>query len=220
MPIHDWSRVDAGVFHDFHLAWVVEIANALNTGLLPPDYYAMIEQHRGSADPDGITLLVQTDDYVHKRRTVAIRHSRDDRIVSLLEVVCPATNKEQHAFQAFVEKLAASVARGYHLLVIDLHPPGQHIRKDIHSEIWEKLSGDQALLPPDKPLTLAAYTAGEEMSAYVEPIAVGDLLPDMPLFLDPHSYVSVPLERTYQAAYCGLPQRWRNVLESGFRESG
>ena len=30
MPIHDWSRVDAGVFHDFHLAWVVEIANALN----------------------------------------------------------------------------------------------------------------------------------------------------------------------------------------------
>ena len=28
MPIHDWSRVDAGIFHDFHQAWTIEIRNA------------------------------------------------------------------------------------------------------------------------------------------------------------------------------------------------
>ena len=32
MPIHDWSRVDAGLFHHFHQAWTIEISNALNAG--------------------------------------------------------------------------------------------------------------------------------------------------------------------------------------------
>ncbi len=29
MPIHDWTRVTAGTWHDFHLAWITEIRNAL-----------------------------------------------------------------------------------------------------------------------------------------------------------------------------------------------
>jgi hypothetical protein len=62
-------------------------------------------------------------------------------------------------------------------------------------------------------LTLAAYSAGRVKTAYVEPVAVGDVLPDMPLFLDPESYVSLPLEATYQAAWRGVPRRWRPVLE-------
>ena len=44
MPIHDWKRVKAGVFHDFHHSWIEEIKRALNNGLLPADYYAMAEQ--------------------------------------------------------------------------------------------------------------------------------------------------------------------------------
>ena len=36
----------------------------------------------------------------------------------------------------------------------------------------------------DEPLTLAAYSAGPVKTAYVEPAAVGDLLPEMPLFLE------------------------------------
>ena len=30
MPIHDWTRVDAGIFHAFHHDWITEIARALN----------------------------------------------------------------------------------------------------------------------------------------------------------------------------------------------
>ena len=26
MPVHDWTRVDAGVFHHFHLMWIAELA--------------------------------------------------------------------------------------------------------------------------------------------------------------------------------------------------
>jgi hypothetical protein len=49
--------------------------------------------------------------------------------------------------------------------------------------------------------------------AYVELVAVGDVLPQMPLFLDPDWYVNVPLEATYQAAYGGVPAFWRRVVE-------
>jgi hypothetical protein len=33
MPIHDWSRVDAGIFHAFHHDWITELARALNHSL-------------------------------------------------------------------------------------------------------------------------------------------------------------------------------------------
>jgi hypothetical protein len=56
MPVHDWLRVEAGIFHDFHNAWITEIHNALNGGLLPPDYYALMEQHAGRSVNDVLTL--------------------------------------------------------------------------------------------------------------------------------------------------------------------
>jgi hypothetical protein len=52
MPVHDWTRVYPGVFHDFHQTWITEIKRALNAGLLPPDYYAMAEQVAGGLVPD------------------------------------------------------------------------------------------------------------------------------------------------------------------------
>ena len=32
MPAHDWTRVVAGIFHDFHLGWIQAIKIALNDG--------------------------------------------------------------------------------------------------------------------------------------------------------------------------------------------
>jgi len=56
MPIHDWTRVEAGIFHDFHHAWIEEIKRALNRGILPADYYALAEQHAAGFGPDVLTL--------------------------------------------------------------------------------------------------------------------------------------------------------------------
>src|SRR5262249_61451397 len=67
-------------------------------------------------------------------------------------------------------------------------------------------SGEEPFeLPPGKPLTLAAYSAGRETVAYVENLAVGGRLPDMPIFLTPDRYVPCPLEATYQASFNALP---------------
>src|SRR5580693_5707041 len=56
MPIHDWTRVRANRFHDFHQSWTIAIRNALNGGLLPDGYLAMAEQITGGPEPDVVTL--------------------------------------------------------------------------------------------------------------------------------------------------------------------
>jgi hypothetical protein len=56
VPVHDWSRVNANLFHHFHQAWTLNLANALNGGLLPKGYAALVEQHAGSIVPDVIAL--------------------------------------------------------------------------------------------------------------------------------------------------------------------
>src|SRR4051794_29545917 len=56
MPVHDWTKVTDGDFHDFHQCWVVEIRNSLNDGLLPPEYMALTDQVTGRPIPDVVTL--------------------------------------------------------------------------------------------------------------------------------------------------------------------
>jgi hypothetical protein len=243
MPIHDWKRVDAGVFHDFHTSWIVELRNSLNNGILPPDYYALAEQIAGGIGPDVLTLerTDATDDspsagvaravavspppvrvvarsetqwYLSKQRELVIRHGSDDRIIAIIEIVSKGNKSSRSALRKFVKKAVTALARGIHLLVVDLQPPGRRDRQGIHGVLWEEITGDEYTAPTDKPLTLAAYAADMPVTAYVEPVAVGDVLPDMPLFLDPDHYVPVPLEATYQQAYRGVPKRWRDVLEA------
>jgi hypothetical protein len=56
MPVHDWTRVSAGTFHDFHVSWIGEIKKSLNAGLLPRGFYAQAEQVAGEIVPDVIAL--------------------------------------------------------------------------------------------------------------------------------------------------------------------
>jgi hypothetical protein len=62
MPIHDWTRVSDGTFHDFHSTWIPKIKNNLNRGILPAGFYAMAEQVAGSVEPDVLTLQHAEDD--------------------------------------------------------------------------------------------------------------------------------------------------------------
>jgi hypothetical protein len=56
MPIHDWTRVEAGTFHAFHTSWLTHLMEALNSGLLPPGYYALSEQVATRMQTDVLTL--------------------------------------------------------------------------------------------------------------------------------------------------------------------
>src|SRR5206468_6993595 len=56
MPVHDWTRVDAGLFHDFRQDWTIELRRTLNAGRLPPGYFALADQQIGGPIPDVLTL--------------------------------------------------------------------------------------------------------------------------------------------------------------------
>lgn len=148
-----------------------------------------------------------------RRRRLVIRHLTGDRVVAFVEIVSPGNKERKSTLDAFVDKAIGALDQGYHLLVIDLFPPSSFDPHGIHGAIWGRIEGPGYTAPPDRPLTLAAYVSAEVITAYVEPVAGGMELPDMPLFLDPGHYVNVPLEKTYQAAYEGVPERWRRVIE-------
>src|SRR5579875_1047794 len=56
MLIHDWSRVDANMFHHFHPRWTIAICNALNADLLPSSFSARVERHAGGLVPDVLAV--------------------------------------------------------------------------------------------------------------------------------------------------------------------
>lgn len=244
MPIHDWQLVDAGIFHHFHHSWIEEISRALNKGLLPPEYYALSEQIAGSVGPDVLTLqkptepsvsledprggLVVTrtppkvrfraraepDRYAAKAKAITIRHRSNHQVIAIVEIVSPGNKSNRHGVRAFVEKAVTALRAGIHLLIMDLFPPGPRDPQGIHKAIWDELSENDFTLPEDKPLTVAAYSTDEFPEAFIEPVAVGDCLPDMPLFLTPDVYILTPLEATYRAAWEVFPSFWRAVVEN------
>ncbi|MBI1831830.1 MAG: DUF4058 family protein [Planctomycetes bacterium] len=244
MPVHDWTRVDAGVFHDFHNVWIALLRIALNSGLLPKGYYAMSEQHGGKYLGDVLTLhhppteprprvmsggvaVAEAPPKVsHKsslaptarllRKTLTIRHASGHRIVAMLEIVSAANKDRKEHLDQFLRKMEDALANGIHLLIVDLFPPSKRDPLGLHAALWERLGdeADGAPSPSGKPLTLASYLADSPPTAYWEYISVGDVLPDMPLFLDPDFYVKAPLESTYMTAWESTPEPYRAVLEN------
>src|SRR4051794_13621491 len=94
MPIHDRARVDAGLFHSFRLGWISALADALNSNVLPPDNFALIEQGDrrlalgvpvGELSADAEAIL-----YAGRADHIAIRHQLS-RTVAVIEVVSPGT---------------------------------------------------------------------------------------------------------------------------------
>jgi hypothetical protein len=98
------------------------------------------------------------------------------------------------------------------VLVVDLFPPTKRDPQGLHKAIWDEFEDEDFALPANMPLTLASYSAGPVNTAYVESVAVGDTLPDMPLFLEPEVYVPVPLEATYQTSWKVFPAALKGLL--------
>lgn len=256
MKIHDWRRVSAGIFHDFHTTWLSHIKEALNAGILPEGFYALAEQQTGDFGPDVVALHLgfqdlsgsppyepsgnggtdydggmvavaeappvvrlaveageETEYYFAKRRSVVIRHSSNDRVVSIIEIVSPANKHTSERVHEFCEKVVTALKEGVHVLVVDVLSNTNAASDGMHGAVWDALLAGSYTVPDDSPLTLASYCAKRPIKAFVEPTAVGCELIDMPLFLMPTHYVSVPLPATYAKAYAGVPQRWRSVIE-------
>jgi hypothetical protein len=213
MPIHDWTIVRAGTFHNFHFRWTAAITDRLNAGLLPRRFFGMAEWGEDGPEPDFVLPVPdEKERYARKANRITIRHELGD-VVAVIEIVSPGNKENRHAIRAFVEKAGELIRQGVNLLVIDLFPPGPRDPQGIHQLIWDEITDQPFELPPNKRLTLAAYQTAPKRIAYVEPGAVGDRLPDMPLFLYGEHCVNVPLEETYQTTWNVLPAELQQLLQ-------
>lgn len=251
MPMHDWTKVEAGIYHHFHNMWLLAIARTLNGGLLPGTYYAMTERVTLSAEADILTrqgppqngprpnrgrgrlalsaarlavALLEKDEIAPRmrpRERVSIRHVSNHRVVAVIELMSPGNKSNRLRFTTFVRKAIAVLDAEVNLFVVDPFTPTARDPQGIHAAIWSRLVKQRKnrkpfLLSPDRQLVTASYcVSAGEVTAAVQPFAVVEPVPAMPLFLTAdEEYVTVPLEDTYQAAYPDMPKVWRDVLEA------
>jgi hypothetical protein len=158
--------------------------------------------------------------YARRANRIAIRHAFGN-IVAIIEVVSPGNKDSKHALEEFLGKAIEYLQKRINLLILDLFPPTRRDPQGLHQVIWESLTDAPfAPRPADKPLTVASYDAWDGVTAYVDPVAVGDRLPDAPLFLAPGWYIKVPLEQTYMASWDVAPAPLRDRVAPGGRVAG
>src|SRR5437879_5357751 len=130
MPIHDWTRVPAGLFHHFHQDWSIELARTLNRGRLPKGLSALVEQRAGPREADVRTIesrgrapregktdgngevvtLAPPVTHIVRRTTkeiyavranrIVVRHHLG-RIVAVIEIVSPGNKDSRAALRDF-----------------------------------------------------------------------------------------------------------------------
>lgn len=241
MPIHDWTRVPAGLFHDFHQSWTVRLKDALNAGRLPKGVTALVEQRSGAWEPDvlaienraknksapesgGLATVERPTTQIVKRSTKQIYAGRANRIVvkhhlgrivAVIEIVSPGNKDSKAAVGDFLNKTLDFLRGGVHVLVVDLFPPTRRDPHGIHKLIWDEIEVEDFSFPPGKDRILVSYQTGSERAAYAETLGVGDVMPDMPLFLASELNIKVPLESTYQATWEASPEEMRVAVETG-----
>src|SRR5262245_21526991 len=200
MPLHDWTRVPAGLFHHFHQDWSIEIARALNRGRLPTGLSALVEQRVGPRESDVLAIErreksekdrvggVATRDrpvarivrrttreiYSGRANRIVVRHHLG-RIVAVIEIASPGNKDSRAALRDFVEKTIEFLRAGIHVLVIDLFPPTPRDAFGIHQAIWDEIVEEDFAFPEGKGRILVSYESGRERAAYIEPVGVGDL---------------------------------------------
>jgi hypothetical protein len=187
MPVHDWTRVDAGTYHAFHASWNTHLMGALNAGLLPPDHYALAEQVVSRRQTDVLTLQAarvpstpaaparavlevapavrlrlrppaqKPQPATRRRRRVVIRHITDHRVVAVIEITSPA-NKDRHDHvREIAGKIVQMLESDIQVLLIDLLPPGEPDPQGIHGAVWQSYDPAGYKPPDEEPLTLASY---------------------------------------------------------------
>ncbi len=150
MPIHDWKRADAGLFHHFRQQWSGELCNGLNAGVLSAGLFALIEQKALGVEPDLMTLSrrprapqapkggiaiaevppkvrhthkpSEAGSYAARANRVGIR-TKLGELVAVVEIVSPGNKDRDHSIRALIDKTLDFLANGVHVLVIDLFPP-------------------------------------------------------------------------------------------------
>ena len=163
MPIHDWTRVDAGVFHDFHLMWVCGLSRFFNSGGLPAGYYSLLEPASGeSVFSSPGNADDEAEVYFRRRRVVRIRSERDDSPLASVQIIPPGAKLRADQLRTLTHTIKSDLNHGLGCLVIDLFRSPLWLPGEVRLSFAACGTGD---VLPDLSLSLAS---GESVAVPLE----------------------------------------------------
>ncbi len=232
MPLLDHFNPPLNRTHpwrSFHAAWAAAMARLLNQGVLPPGYYAVPMLDRdgpieidvatlhgragpagGAAGPltwappaPGLALAVElpADDAVEVQ---VFADDGDPRLMAAVELASPRNKDRPQARQAFAVKCVGYLQQGSSVVVVDTVTTR---RADLHAAILSLLGVDAAM---PSGLSAVAYRAtgheeeAQQLLLWPAPLALGQPLPTLPLWIASDFSVPLDLEASYLATCVDL----------------
>jgi hypothetical protein len=216
-----------------HATWAANIAAQLNAGLLPSDYHAIpLIKRGGQVEIDVATLRgddpgtgggqVGTAVWAPPRAAITtpvdfqqedlfevqvIRRFGGAQLRAAVELVSPSNKDRPNSRRAFVTKGASYLAQGVSVAIIDVVTERL---ANLHAELVQflQLNGEAPWQSPTSLYTVAYRTLMSNGKRYLEiwrePLALGESLPTMPLWLDVDLCVPLRLEESYAATCAAL----------------
>jgi hypothetical protein len=216
----------------FHGAWAAAMAPLLNQGILPPGYYAVplvdrdgpieigvaaLREH-GTHEPGGreaqiwappapglaVTVELSAVDAVEVQ---VFADDGDPRLAAAVELVSPRNTDRPQARRAFAVKCVAYLQQGSSVVVVDTVTTR---RADLHSEILALLKVDAGPGVAPSSLSAVSYRAvgleeeAQQLLLWPEPLALGEPLPTLPLWIASDYSVPLDLAASYEATCADL----------------
>ncbi len=220
-PLHGPRR-----WEGFHHAWATVIAQHLNREILPPEYYAEPEIIGPEMEIDIATMeLVNADAGRGGNATavwapaqpkieVPVDYARLDgyeilvyqdmggaTLRAAIELVSPGNKDRAGSRRTFAAKCAGYLKHGIAVVIVDIVTARTVNLHEVlfatlgvksRRAVWKSASGLYAVAY--RPVTVRK---GPRVQAWPEPLALGKVLPVMPLWLSPELCVPVRLEDSY-----------------------
>jgi len=218
-------------WRSFHSAWAATIARLLNQGVLPAGYYAvpMVDRDgpveidvaalRDRNLPDVRTapsqnwsppepaLAVAVD--LPATDTVEVQVFADDgdpRLTAAIELVSPRNKDRSQARQAFAVKCVGYLQQGSSVVVVDTVTT-RHT--DLHAAILGLLGVETGDVPPTGLAAVSYRAVGrdeetQQLQLWPAPLALGQPLPTLPLWIAADSSVPLDLEASYRTTCADL----------------
>lgn len=216
-------------WRSFHGAWAAAMARLLNQGVLPPGYYAVpLVDRDGPIEIDVATLresgLPPATEGISTLQTwappapsvaVAVElpladavevqvfaDEGDPRLVAAVELVSPRNKDRPQARQTFAVKCVSYLQQGSGVVVVDTVTTR---RADMNAAILSLVGVEASSTGTTSSLSAVSYRAvgldeeTQQLQLWPAPLALGQPLPILPLWIASDFSVPLDLEASYQA---------------------
>ena len=198
MPLRDHFRPPVENEHswdELHGMWPAVIVQQLFPQL-PEGYIAAPRVHLGTA----FEIVVSTSEDEYEVRVYDARHGR--RLVAAIEIVSPSNKDRPESRRAFVAKIAALLQRDVSVSVVDAVTIRQF---NLYADLLELIGRSDPILGAEPPALYAVTVRGRKrggktplLDTWFYPMALGQSLPTLPIWLDVDLGVFLDLETSYE----------------------